>query len=101
MDSEFLASALILLVSVVIVGYNMRPPREVIIHHDSALTGEQYFQEVMNSRSWRRFLEVTRMSKRSFGILLNLLKTHGGLRNSKKISAGQKLMIFLFLLKGN
>ncbi len=56
MDNEFLALALILLVSVVIVGYNMR---DVIIHHDSALTGEQYFQEVMDSRSWRRFLDVT------------------------------------------
>jgi hypothetical protein len=98
MDNEFLALALILLVSVVIVGYNMR---DVIIHHDSALTGEQYFQEVMDSRSWRRFLDVTWLSKRNFGILLNLLKTNGDFIDSKKISAGQKLIMFLFFLKAN
>ena len=34
--------------------------REKVPHHDSALTGDMYFREIVNSRSTARFLDCVR-----------------------------------------
>ena len=99
MDEAVGVSALILIASVMVVAMHFSKIDENIAHHDSALSGREYYMEVMNSSSWRRFLNVTRMRKRCFLDLLKLLKDSGGLKDSKYVCAGEKLMIFLTLLK--
>ena len=47
------------------------------------------------------FLTCARMPKATFIYLLNLLQNNGGLEDSIHISAGEKLMTFMFLLSGD
>jgi hypothetical protein len=69
-------------------------------YHDSALTGQMRYDELMNSPNEHRFSDETRMSKDCFIKLINFMKTRGMLLDSTHICAGQKLMIYITLLKG-
>jgi hypothetical protein len=69
-------------------------------YHDSALTGQMRYDELMNSDNPNLFLDVTRMSKECFILLLDFMRTRGSLMDSNHICAGQKLMIFITMLKG-
>ena len=90
----------LILIALVLVGaYQAR--RRRIRQHDSVLTGDLYFREIMNTENVHSFSETARMSKETFTILLDLLIDTGGLRNSMYICAGQKLMILIFVLRGN
>jgi hypothetical protein len=101
MDIELGKSVMLILASAMLLTSELlKKEPERILHHDSLLTGDEYFKEVMRTPSWRRFLVVTRISKNTFLSLLQLLRQHGGLRDSRGVCAGKRLMIFLSLLKG-
>ena len=68
--------------------------------HDSVLTGQIYYAELMATRNTHRFQNVARMDKDTFLSLLELLCTHGGLANSLFMSAGEKLLMFIHALVG-
>ena len=70
-------------------------------YHDSELTGQMRYDEMMSTDNSHLFLDFTRVSKDVFILLLAFLKDRGGLNDSGHICAGQKLMIYLTLLKGN
>ena len=72
-----------------------------IPYHDSAFTGQMRFNELMNSYNTNRFHDSCRMDKRTFTLMLNFLIDHGELVGSENICAGQRLMIYISVLKGS
>ena len=62
----------------------------------SALTGRLYYLELINSINEVRFIEVVRMRKFTFFLLLRKLKVNE-LKDSRKLCAGEKLMIFIYI----
>ena len=48
-----------------------------------------------------RFRDCNRMDKPTFVALLAALKERGGLKDSLHICAGEKLVIYIHILKGN
>ena len=68
--------------------------------HDSILTGQIYYAELLATRNSHRFHNVARMDKDTFLSLLDLLTTHGGLANSMFLSSGEKLLMFIHVLVG-
>jgi hypothetical protein len=74
--------------------------QEPIPQHDSILTGKLYYEELMNTANESRFRTAARMDKETFIKLLNRLKNQGGLEDSKKVSAGEKLMTFIHAIVG-
>jgi len=48
-----------------------------------------------------RLLSVTRMRLDVFNKLLNWLQEHGGLKDTKLLSAAEKLVIFLMIFSNN
>ena len=66
----------------------------------SILTGQLYYEELVNSRNEVRFIEVVRMRKETFFLLLDKLKING-LKNGKKVCAGEKAMILIYILCGH
>jgi hypothetical protein len=48
-----------------------------------------------------RLLSVTRMKPEVFKKLLNWLQEHGGLKDTKLLSAAEKLVIFLMIFSNN
>jgi hypothetical protein len=69
-------------------------------YHDSILTGQLRYDEIMNSENRHRFMDECRMSKHVFILFVDFMRERGLLSDSKHICAGQKIMIFLTLLKG-
>jgi hypothetical protein len=59
-----------------------------------------YLRELLETDNVARFHEIARMDKQTFLKLLNLLIIEGNLRDSRKVSAEEKLMIFIQALKG-
>ena len=72
--------------------------KEPIPQHNSLLTGQMYYDEVMNTDNPSRFLTVTRMDRPTFVTFVRFLREHRDLSNSMFICSGQKLMIFLHTL---
>ena len=65
---------------------------EPITKHDSILTGNEYYLELMRTQNRNRFHDVTRMGRETFVDLLHWLKNKGGLKDSNRtvfISAGE------------
>ena len=67
---------------------------ERVPQHDSVLTGNCKYKELMSSASVAKFRNTVRMTKSTFKKLLRKMKKYG-LQNGRKICAGQKLCIFL------
>lgn len=67
--------------------------------HDSILTGEKYYEELLRTPNENRFLHAARMSKECFLQLLKLLNEKG-LKSSRILLDGEKLLIFIGALKG-
>ena len=66
--------------------------------------GNLYFEELMSTPNVNRFRDCVRMNKETFIALLNLLKDYGDLIDSNRsvfISAGEKLMTLIHVLKGH
>jgi len=63
----------------------------------SVLTGKMYYEELLVSSNGTRFHEIARMSKAVFLLLLDKLKALG-LKSSKAIRAGEKLLISIYIL---
>ena len=75
--------------------------RERVPQHTSILTGQLYYNEIIEHNNVAYFRTIARMEKESFLLLLDLLEREGGLKRSLKICAGQKLMIFIHILVGH
>ena len=75
--------------------------KESTVQHDSVLTGQMYLCELLTTENVARFKNVTRRDNSTFHLLLNLLETHEGLVDSKYLSAGEKLLMFILVLVGN
>ena len=71
-----------------------------IPYHNSVLTGQMRFEEVMNTQNPKRFSDCCRMDKRTFTLMLYFLIDHAELVGSENICAGQRLMIYISILKG-
>lgn len=71
MDADGNNNVLVLIALVIVGVYQAR--RRPIRQHDSILTGDLYFKEIMNNQNARRFSEVARMDKATFTLLLDLL----------------------------
>src|SRR5690242_15380215 len=69
-----------------------------ILNHDSMLSGNDYYNELMETDIEARFRSVCRMDKNVFLPLLEELQT-AGLSSSDHISAGEKLVMFMLILK--
>ena len=91
-DVEFLVA--------VVMGAMNADRADNLVQHNSELTGAKYFEELINTRNVDRLSNVARMDRTKFFLLHKLLKDVGGLRDSMYISAGQKIMIMLLVLKG-
>ena len=73
---------------------------EPVTQHNSILTGQRFYDELIDTNNENRFRNSCRMDKETFLKLLMLLTRHGGLHDGHKVGAGEKLMIFLHLLTG-
>ncbi len=89
----------IVIISVMLTVANVVLKTEKTPQHDSILSGKMYYRELMETLNTNRFLHACRMDKQTFELLLIFLKQHGDLKDWKSICAGEKLMIFISLLK--
>ena len=70
-------------------------------YHNSSLTGNNRYHEYMHLRSDTAFKDVNRtMDKTTFSALVRFLREKAGLEDSRYLTAGEKLMIFIAALKG-
>ena len=97
----FMGLDTISLVPIVLKSGILEEKKERTVQHDSVLTGQMYLRELLNTENVARFKNVTRMDNSTFHLLLNLLETHGGLVDSKHLSAREKLLMFILVLVGN
>jgi hypothetical protein len=91
---------LAIIIAIVLILFALRK-HDPIPHHNSALTGNMYYEETMNTNSVPYFLEVTRMDRETF-IKLETLLTTGNRRLTgfDTICTGEKIMIYIQVLKG-
>lgn len=68
--------------------------------HTSILSGSLYYQETMDNPNVHNFRHITRMDKETFLRLLQLLQTQGLLKDSRKVSAGEKVFITIYIFTG-
>ena len=91
---------ILVLVAVVLAAVNaFRANR--IVQHNSLLTGDLYFKEIMATQNVNWFSQVACMELETFTSLRQFLMEYGGLKNSMYICAGQKLMILNYVLRGH
>jgi hypothetical protein len=90
---------LLIIVSVMLAAASVVIKKTKTPQHNSILTGNMYYEEIMDTISESRFLHVCRMDKTTFIKFVEFLKVHGELEDSKSICAGEKVMIFMSLLK--
>ena len=64
----------------------------------SILTGAMYYLELLESRSEVRFAQVARMPRDTFLELLVCVTERGSLSSGRKVCAGEKLLIFLYIM---
>ena len=63
--------------------------------HTSILQGESYVQELLTEKRGRRIFRALGVSTEEFHHILKELKDHGGLRDSKWVTATEQLAVFL------
>jgi len=90
-----------LIISIIAIIYPLFMLNDPVPQHNSILTGELYYHELIYTLNDARFLNAVRMDKPTFFRLLSHLKTTGMLRDSISISAGQKVMILIHALTGH
>lgn len=90
----------LVLIALVLLGvhYGRRQP---VPQHNSILTGDLCYREIMATVNINRFLQVSRMDKETFNLLKELLTNVGGLQDSMYICVGQKLMILIYVIRGH
>ncbi len=67
---------------------------------NSVTRGRHIYYELMATNNVQRFVDNVRMKKETFIQLLDLLKRNG-LKETRQIKAGEKLMIYIYVLCGN
>ena len=75
-------------------------PDGPVPQHDSILTGQIYYNELMETRKTHRFMNVARMDMLTFLSLVDLLTNQSSLRASMFTTAGEKMLIFIHALVG-
>ena len=92
----------LLIVIVVIVATFFSLQKEIIRQHNSILTGNLRYWEVVSHENPQYFFNQCGMTKPVFLLLLRKLTSEmGQLCDGTKIGAGQKIMIFLSIIRGN
>ena len=79
---------------------HLHEENEAVPHHNSIFTGNLRYEEMMRTESEHRFRDFNRMDRNTFVLLVNFLKTNGGLLDSQNICVGGKLMKYMPVLKG-
>mmetsp|Transcript_24507 Transcript_24507/g.22267 ORF Transcript_24507/g.22267 Transcript_24507/m.22267 type:complete len:393 (+) Transcript_24507:74-1252(+) len=69
-------------------------------YHNSMLSGQRYYLELIESSNEQRFIDVARMRKSTFITLINVLENHYNLKSTSLISVGEKVMITIYILQG-
>ena len=69
--------------------------------HNSVLTGNAYFEELMVTDNAARFMNVLRMERDTFELLVAELVTNGNLVPSMHIKVGEKVAMFMQVLVGH
>ena len=85
----------LVLIALVLLGVH-HGRRQPVPQHNSILTGDLYYLDIMATVNVNRFLQVSRMDKVTFNLLKELLTNVGGLQDSMYICVGQKLMILIY-----
>ena len=98
MNADGELNILVIVAAVLGVVVNLRD--DPVPQHTSVLTGQLYFNEVMETFNVHRFHQVARMDRETFVKLRSLLVETGGLKNSLYICVGQKIMILLHVIRG-
>lgn len=89
------------LLKVLLANYDLLFRPDPVPQHTSVRTGAMYFKELMETNNVRRFQNVGRMDRPCFQRLLHLLKSEGGLKETRGLCCGEKLMIFIHALVGS
>jgi hypothetical protein len=92
--------SIVLPILVAILAFLVSLCKDPVPQHDSVLTGQLYYEELMATRSAARFLHAARMDRETFLSLLALLESKG-LKDGRKLCTGEKLFILLEALKGS
>ena len=69
--------------------------------HNSILTGKLKYKEIIRHENEALFFNHCGMKKPVFKLLLKKLRSLGGLIDSRLLGAGEKLMIFLSVIRGH
>ena len=69
--------------------------------HDSLLSRNMHFDEIMATENVFRYVVLARINCETFLLFLELLKDHGNLKNSMFITAGEKMMILIYVRRGH
>ena len=96
-EVSFMGLDAISLVAIVLKSGILEGKKERTVQHNSVLTGQMYLCELLNTENAARFKTITRMDNATLHSLQNLLETHGGLVDSKYLSAGEKLLMFILV----
>lgn len=92
----------LLVVVVVIIAAYISLENAKIKQHDSILTGHLRYIEVVTHGNSALFFNHCGMQKHVFQLLLRkLTSAMGGLTDGTKIGAGEKIMMFLSVMRGN
>jgi hypothetical protein len=70
-------------------GFDVITLAAITPQHDSILTGQIYYNELMTTRNTHRFRNVARMDRPTFLSLVDLLSNQSNLRNSMFLTAGE------------
>lgn len=98
MDADGNINVIVLIAVVLAAMYRAR--RQPRPQHNSVLTGDLYYKEILATENVNRFRQVARMDRETFNLLKEQL-IDGGLTDSMYICSGQKLMILLHVLRGH
>lgn len=82
-----------------VIGVFLRP-RGVRTQHTDIWRGTQWTTQLLHGHE-ERLRNVTRMKPEVFRKLLDWMQEYGDLKDSKRLSAAEKLLIFLFLFSSN
>jgi hypothetical protein len=88
----------IVLIIIAVAGYHHDLYYTKEARNPSVSTGEVWTQHLLRQRHTARLQDVLRMPLETFEGLCAWLQEHGGLRDSRWVSAKQKLAIFLWIV---
>jgi hypothetical protein len=95
MDEDKVIAAVVTVIPLIVDNLKVLP-----IPLRDGLPGKIYYNDLIDCNNEVRFAQVARMRKATFFMLLNKLK-EVGLKDGRKVCAGEKLLIFIFTICSN